>query len=133
MDDYLQSWIIKAENDIKTAKILINQKEPITDSICFHSQQSVEKYLKVFLIYNGKQPEKTHIIERLIKKCSEIDNVFSHYDDIIAGLTYYAVENRYPDDFYIPSLKEAEEAISAAEKIKELVMDRLKNIGENDG
>lgn len=133
MDDYLNNWIIKAENDLKTAKILLNQKESITDSICFHSQQSVEKYLKVFLIDNGKQPEKTHIIERLLAKCADIDNYFSYYDDLITGLTYYAVENIYPDDFYIPSLEEAEEAVSVAEKIKELVMGKLKNKGKNNG
>ncbi|MCD6122556.1 MAG: HEPN domain-containing protein [Spirochaetales bacterium] len=129
MDDYLRNWIIKAENDLKTAKILLKEKELITDSICFHCQQSVEKYLKAFLIFEGKQPEKTHIIEKLLMECVEIDKGFIYFDEITAGFTYYAVENRYPDDFYIPSVEEAEEAVSAAEKIKEFVMEKLQGKG----
>ena len=40
----IQQWHIKAENDLITAKNEFNADEIITDSICFHSQQSVEKY-----------------------------------------------------------------------------------------
>jgi len=86
--------------------------------------------LKAFLIFSGKQSERTYIIERLLAKCSEIDKDFAYFNEITAGLTYYAVENRYPDDFYILSVEEAKEALSAAETIKDFVIEKLQDKGE---
>ena len=33
-------------------------------------------------------------------------------------LTDYAIEARYPDDFYLPSVSESNQAIETAEKVK---------------
>ena len=46
-------------------------------------------------------------------------------------LTDYAVSVRYGDDFYFPSEKEASEAVDLAERVKEFVLDKLKNSGLN--
>lgn len=47
-------------------------------------------------------------------------------DEDIDKLTDYAVEIRYPEDIYFPDIKEAEEAIKKAEKVKEFVLKKLK-------
>jgi HEPN domain-containing protein len=49
-----REWIIKAENDLKTAShtLKIGKGCP-TDTVCFHAQQCVEKYLKAFLVCKG--------------------------------------------------------------------------------
>ncbi len=44
----VRKWIKKAENDIKVAKDELNTENPVTDAICFHAQQAVEKLLKTF-------------------------------------------------------------------------------------
>jgi hypothetical protein len=44
-------------------------------------------------------------------------------------LTRYAVEIRYPDDFYFPSLEEAKEAIEICEKVKQFVINKFKEMG----
>lgn len=36
-------WCAFAENDLETAEVLI--REEIWNQVCFHAQQSVEKYL----------------------------------------------------------------------------------------
>ena len=41
-------------------------------------------------------------------------------------LTEYAVEFRYPDDFYIPSIEETKEAYNLALKVKDFVLERIK-------
>jgi hypothetical protein len=41
-------------------------------------------------------------------------------------LTEYAVEFRYPDDFYIPDIEEAKEAYSLALKVKDFILERVK-------
>lgn len=44
-------------------------------------------------------------------------------------LTLYAVDIRYPDDFYTPTYEEAKEAIEIAEAVKNFVIDKLKEAG----
>ena len=72
----VRDWIKKAENDFKTGKDEIQTENPATDTICFHMQQCVEKYLKAFLLFSGKELKRTHIIEELIKEAEEIDKDF---------------------------------------------------------
>ena len=74
---------------------------------------------------------KTHSIEYLIKLCSKIDKEFEKLYEIIEGLTEYAIDVRYPDEFYIPSIEEAKEAFDTATKVKEFVLRKLK-INEKD-
>jgi len=58
--------------------------------------------------------------------CSEIDQEFNklNREDIVA-LTDYAVEIRYIDDFYFPSIEEAKLAIELAEEVKNFVFKKL--------
>jgi HEPN domain-containing protein len=103
---------------------------PATDAVCFHMQQCVEKYLKAFLVFNGKEFRKTHNIAELIKLCSEIDESFNELlDNKIVGLTDYAVEARYVEYFYFPNIEETNEAINIAEKVKDFVLNKLKVVG----
>ena len=51
--DEIKEWINKAEDDFEGAKdIARRRKRPLPDLVCFHCQQSAEKYLKSFLINN---------------------------------------------------------------------------------
>lgn len=51
----IKQWHIKAENDLTTANNEFKANETVTDAICFHSQQAVEKYLKSYLIDQKKK------------------------------------------------------------------------------
>lgn len=131
-EDAVRNWITKAENDLKIGKDEIVTERPATDCICFHMQQCVEKYLKAFLIYHGKEFRKTHNIAELIELCSEIDQEFEKLKEIGAiELTDYAVEIRYGEEIYFPTVEEAEEAIKICEKVKEFVIIKLKEKGFN--
>jgi len=126
----IKKWILKAENDLKIAKDEMLTENPATDAICFHAQQCVEKYLKAYLISKDKEISKTHDILFLIKQCLLIDNEFNYLLEFNAdSLTSYAVEIRYPDDFYFPSLEEAKEAIEICEKVKQFVINKFKEMG----
>jgi len=123
-------WIKKAESDLKTGKDEFMTFEPATDTICFHMQQCVEKYLKDFLIFNGKEIKRTHIIEELVKDCEDIDSEFHQLFEVgIQNLTDFAVELRYPGEFMFPSVEETKEAIKIAEKAKAFVMEKLRKKG----
>ncbi|PWU17906.1 MAG: hypothetical protein C5B50_10290 [Verrucomicrobia bacterium] len=49
MKQATREWVKKAENDFETAAALMRRKKILGDSICFHCQQCVEKYLKARL------------------------------------------------------------------------------------
>lgn len=125
-EDTVKKWILKAESDLKTGKDEFSTPEPATDTICFHMQQCVEKYLKAFLIFHGKEIKRHHIVEDHIKECMEIDAEFKKLFDIKAQmLTDFAVEWRYPGEALFPSIEETKEAIEIAEKVKEFVRKKL--------
>jgi HEPN domain-containing protein len=123
--DIVQKWIMKAEHDLKTAENAFNASEVMTDTLCFHCQQAAEKYLKAFLVSHDIVPEKTHEIARVLEACVNIDAAFEQIKYAVA-LTEYAVELRYPDDFYFPSLDESKTAYELALKVKAFVLERLK-------
>ena len=62
-----REWISKAENDLKTAAhTLTLGADCPTDTVCFHAQQCVEKYVKAFLVAAEIAFPRTHDIEALI-------------------------------------------------------------------
>ena len=129
--DIIKRWLKKAEADLKTAKILLEVEDAPTESICFHAQQAVEKFLKAYLTFVDVRVGKTHDIATLLRKCLEKNKNFQNLDiERLEELTFYAVEVRYPEGFYIPTLEEANEAVKLAEQTKDFVMTELKSILE---
>ena len=123
MDFESRKWFKNCQDELIT-------ENPATDAICFHAQQCAEKYLKAYLVFNNKEIRKTHDIAELVKMCSEVDPDFNKLNQIdIISLTDYAVEVRYIDDFYFPSVDEARSAIEVAEKVKDFVVNKLKERG----
>ncbi len=45
---YIEAWLTKANNDLRSAQRLIEIEPMILDTACFHCQQAVEKSLKAF-------------------------------------------------------------------------------------
>ena len=74
-------------------------------------------------MYHKKEFGRTHNIEFLIQLCSEIDDEFKTLS--VGDLSFYAVEVRYPDDFYVPTLEEAQECYTLAMNIKNFILKRL--------
>ena len=129
MDERLnlaKDWFKKGDNDLKNAKVVIEAEEPPTDTICFHCQQTAEKYLKGFLVYHNSEFKKEHDLDYLLDLCYQIDTSFDSLRDMAENLTPYAIESRYPTDFFYEyPVEETREAIKIAEQIKEFVRKKL--------
>jgi len=125
MDDYVEKWLAKAHNDIRVAEneLSFETAEIVTEAVCFHAQQAAEKYLKAFLISKNIEFGKTHNLEFLVELCIKEDVDFKSLD--VGNLSFYAVEVRYPDNFYIPSIEEAESCIDVAKNIMTVVLKKL--------
>jgi HEPN domain-containing protein len=127
IDSEVKKWLIKAMNDYRTAEKLIQgpEEDVITDTLCFHGEQFVEKVLKAYLLSHQVDFKRTHNLEYLVKLSSERDQEFQWLDEVAEKFTEYAVEVRYPDAFYIPSLAEAQEAFEIIRRVKEFVFGKL--------
>jgi len=126
IDEQVKNWIIKAMEDFTIAKHELtfpDENEISTGPVCFHCQQVVEKLLKSYLVSKNIDFGKTHDLEGLIRLCSEQDNEFKGLD--VRSLTDYAVEVRYPEEFYIPSVEEAKECFEIAAKVKDFIFQKF--------
>jgi len=122
---WVNEWKQKAENDLRTAEIVLSTENPPTDAICFHAQQCVEKYLKSYLTSRDVTVEKTHDLTRINNICIGIDTDFEELSDNAELLSGYAVEIRYPGDFIECSIEEAEEAVKMAKTFKYFLLRKL--------
>ena len=75
IDDVLE-WIELADNDYDSAILLNQAVRKHFEIICYHCAQSVEKYLKSYLIYKDIIPKKTHDLRFLNNLCIELNNDF---------------------------------------------------------
>ena len=121
----VEAWIKRAEEDLFTAKALMEFKKPVPWIVCFHAQQAAEKFLKAFLIHHYRPVSKTHDIKALILECSKIDPSFRKLlKEEVDRLTEYAVETRYPV-LLEPTIEEAREALELASKVRDFVLGKF--------
>ena len=123
LERYILAWLQKANNDIIAAQRLIELEPIIADYACFHCQQSIEKSLKAFLIYQGRDIKKTHDIDFLLAECGEFDPVFRTIQT--SNINDYAVGGRYPDYSQAPEMEEVMHHYDLAIQVYDLVKERI--------
>ena len=130
IDDEIKEWIKKAENDLKVVEheLKLSEGEIAKEDVCFHCQQAIEKYLKAFLMFHDVKYKRTHDISYLLNECGKIDNDFSNIE--IRNISFFAVEIRYPDVSYEPSIEEVKFYHELVKQIEKLVLTKL-DIEEN--
>ena len=102
--------LLNADNNLKAEEVPF-------DTVCFHCQQAAEKLLKAYLVGNGQTYPVTHDLFLILEKILSLNSDAEHLRDALAILMPYAVEVRYPDDWYMPSAEDAQEARDAASEI----------------
>ena len=90
-----EDWYSHAEVDLKNAKLLLIN-EGSTEIIAFHLQQSVEKYLKGYLIKHGWPLKKIHDVEMLLSVASRHNDFFKEFLDFGRIISAAYVESRHP-------------------------------------
>ncbi|RJP91524.1 MAG: HEPN domain-containing protein [Desulfobacteraceae bacterium] len=125
MNHLVEQWIKIAERDLLTAAQGLQADMIITDTACFHCQQAAEKYLKAFLVKEQIEFTKTHNIMSLLNLCATVDDSFKKTLSEADLLTDYAVEIRYPDEWYEPTIEEARQAFEITLKVKYFVLNKL--------
>ena len=105
MNDLIQEWVLKGEEDWRSAQVLLRDDLPLVTPALFHLQQCAEKLLKALLIKRNVRFERRHDLSYLLRLASE--NELSCHSHILNQLNPFAVEIRYPGDLPQFSVSEA--------------------------
>lgn len=117
----VREWVEKAENDLKNAALTLRAgREAPSDTVAFHAQQCVEKYLKALLTLRGIDLPKTHDIEELVARVGPSVPVGLSVQEQ-RRLTVYGTVTRYPGDYEPVSLAEARRAVALARRLRRVV------------
>lgn len=120
MNPLTAEWVQKAEADYLGAVYLRrHRKIPLPDLVCFHCQQSAEKYLKAFLQEAGATFPKTHNLLDLLQLLMRVNPSLKKLQADLLVLEDYAVKFRYPG--ISSTLKQAAEAMRALASVRKIV------------
>src|SRR3990167_6216906 len=90
----LLDWFKKAEVDLKSAKILLDNET--LETAAFHIQQAVEKYLKGYLLSKGWKLIRTHDLISLLNEAVAYQPHLEAFRELCVRATEYYIEDRYP-------------------------------------
>jgi len=114
-----KQWAAKADNDLLDADNNLKSEKIPYDTVCFHCQQAAEKILKAYLIANQKPYPITHDLLLILEQILSLNPEAERLRDTLVILAPYAVEIRYPDDYFMPTDQDAAEARRAAAEVYE--------------
>jgi HEPN domain-containing protein len=109
-------WVRKAEADYLVAKTLAGESLLLHDAICFHCQQSAEKYLKALLKEASAKIPRTHDLGALLSLLAPHYHL-PGFQRGLEFLTRFAVETRYPGES--ASKRQAASALRWAGKVRD--------------
>lgn len=120
----LNEWIDKADADYRGAVSLHRpRKEPLPDLVCYHCQQSIEKYLKAYLVWHNIAPPRIHNLEDLLKQCATQDTTFLQHLSDVQILNQYGITIRYPG--FAASVTDADEAVKLLRRLRRVLRKKL--------
>lgn len=109
-------WVRKAEDDHRLTVKLSRGKEPFPDQLCFHCQQSAEKYLKALLEQLSQPIPYTHILRDLLELLLPHHPSLRSFQRGLKFLTRFAVGTRYPGEN--ATKRQAQAALRWAERVR---------------
>jgi HEPN domain-containing protein len=112
-----REWVRKAEDDHRAAVMLAEEPDPLPDQVCFHCQQSAEKYLKGLLEELGLPIPKIHDLESLLALLAAHHSKLRPLKRGLLFLTDFAVDTRYPGNR--TTKRQAASALRWAGKVRE--------------
>ena len=103
-------WMARAEDDLFMAETVAAGSGPPW-GVCYHVQQAVEKGLKALIVAVGEDPPRTQNLARL-NTVVEPPVFGGEDDDMLASLTLWAIQQRYPADQPEPTAADAQAALA---------------------
>lgn len=118
----IREWIEKADHDLGSAKIIYLHLPDYFDTIAFHCQQAVEKYLKALLVYYRIEFSRSHDLVYLLELLSrkiEIDDLKFRKAFL---LNNFSVQIRYPNKIVKLTKEEIESDVEISQEFRDFVI-----------
>jgi len=123
--ELVKEWIEKADHDLGSAKIIYLHLPDYFDTIAFHCQQAVEKYIKAILVFKKIEFQRSHDLVYLLELLShdfEIDEI--KFKKAFT-LNSFGVQIRYPNKIIKLTKEELESAIHISEEFRAFSVDSI--------
>ena len=91
---YFEDWKQIARKDLGRMQLLLNSDD--LEGAAYFLQQSIEKYLKAWLLERGWPLKKTHELSLLLSEACNFDPALSTHEVICDRLAGYYFSQRYP-------------------------------------
>ena len=111
-----REWVRKAENDWRVVQIVLVDSRLFRDTLCFHCQQSAEKYLRALLQESGAPVPRTHNLESLLDLLLAAHPSLRGTRRGLRFLTDFAVDSHYPGTS--AKKRQMESALRWAERVR---------------
>lgn len=123
--DFVQSWLGKAENDLRAAEVLLAGHGEFGEAVAFHCQQAAEKSMKAYLVCHQIEFPKTHDLWLLRTLISRLDKRLAEQLAFADSLTPFGVDVRYPGEIPEVDQNTAQNATNDARRVRSLILDAL--------
>lgn len=117
------AWVRKAEAGLAIARRESAARPPVHDGVCFHCQQSAEKYLKALLQEQGHMVPRTHSLHHLLSLLLPRAPSLGLIRRGLRMMDRFAVDVRYPD--YNATKRQATVALRWAGRVRQEIRMRL--------
>lgn len=123
--DRLKAWIEKADHDLGTAMLIHQHIPEYSDTLAFHCQQAVEKYIKCLLEKNSITYKRSHDLRYLLDLLNDVIQIDDELFENVIKLNAFGVEIRYPDMIIHLTKEETEEAVEIAKNFRLFLKDKI--------
>ena len=90
-----EEWFEKGDHDLETAQLLYDECGH-SDSIVFHIHQAIEKYIKGYLVLNGRRAQRIHELDALLAQIADFDDSLGEFIGFCEKASRFYIESRYP-------------------------------------
>ena len=120
-----QEWLNKAQSDYLFAEASLREFSGFYSQICVLCHDVVEKYLKAFLISQGKRPDRIHDLLAILNESCQVDSTLDVISTQCSILNDYYIPLKYPSHYPEMTLEQAKEAFAAAGVVRCEIEKRL--------
>lgn len=114
---YPKDWLQIAEKDFSRVESLLKIDDYVAAG--FYLQQSIEKFLKAFLLDKGWKLKRFNDLEVLINEAIQYDPEFEQYRAVCQLITTFYFTERYP--FFLETELSENDVVEALNHTRELV------------
>jgi len=93
----LRDWIEKADHDLGTAIVINEHLLAYSETLAFHCQQAVEKYIKCLLEFHSVAYRRSHDLRYLLDLLNDFIPISPEQYLQAMKLNGFSVEIRYPE------------------------------------